>query len=41
MVDQAEVGFCICLPLGLRVDSKFGEGKLSSLPPQLNSSLDF
>lgn len=41
MVNQAKVGLCICLPLRLRVDSKFGERKLSSLSPQLDSGLYF
>lgn len=41
MVDQSEVGLCVCSPLWLRVDPKFGERKLSSLPPHLDSSFNF
>lgn len=41
VVDQAKICLRICLPLGLGVDAKLGEGKLASLPPQLNSGLDF
>lgn len=41
MVDEAQICLYIRLPLRLRVDSKLGERKLSSLPPQLNGSFDF
>ena len=40
VVDQTKIGLCICTPLRLRVDTEFRKRELSSLPPQLDGSLN-
>ena len=41
VVDKAEVSFGENAPLGLGVDSEFGERKVAGLAPKLNGSINF